>query len=80
MANTNIRRPDGNMYRMVQRKVDCSVGFVEVKPEKSDSAKRHEDMVRLVAFCQDALEVQSTKAMVAVQIVGKSCRFSGRIR
>lgn len=53
-------------------RVDCSVGFIEVKPEKSDSIKQHEDMIRLIAFCKDTLENQSTKTMIAVQVVGKS--------
>jgi hypothetical protein len=57
---------------MKQRRVGCSVGFVEVKPEKSDSIKQHEDMIRLIIFCKDALENQSTKTMIAVQAVGKS--------
>ncbi|KAI8644233.1 hypothetical protein BD408DRAFT_126598 [Parasitella parasitica] len=55
---------------MKQRRIDSSIGFVEVKPEKSDSVKRHEDMIRLVAFCKDALEKQSRKTMIAVQVVG----------
>lgn len=63
------------MYKMKQRKIDCSIGFVEVKSEKSDSIKRHEDMVQLVVYCKDALEVQSTKAMIAVQVVGKSLQI-----
>ncbi|KAG1082623.1 hypothetical protein G6F42_022508 [Rhizopus arrhizus] len=70
--DTETRRPDGHIYKMKQRRIDSSIGFVEVKPEKSDSVKRHEDMIRLVAFCKDALEKQSRKTMIAVQVVGKS--------
>jgi hypothetical protein len=57
---------------MKQREINCSIGFVKVKPEKSDSTKCHEDMIRLTVFCKDALEMQSIKAMIAVQVVGKS--------
>lgn len=57
---------------MEQRKMGCSVSFVEVKTENSDSAKRHEDMVRLACFCKDALDMQGSKAIIAVQVVGKS--------
>lgn len=71
VTDTSIRRPDGNMYKMEQREFGCSVGFVEVKAERSESVKRHEDMIRLVVFCKDAMEKQSTKAMIAVQVVGK---------
>ncbi|CDH55751.1 hypothetical protein RO3G_14904 [Lichtheimia corymbifera JMRC:FSU:9682] len=70
VTDTSIRRPDGNMYKMEQREFGCSVGFVEVKAERSESVKRHEDMIRLVVFCKDAMEKQSTKAMIAVQVVG----------
>lgn len=44
---------------------------MQVKPEKSDSTKRHEDMIRLTIFCKDALEIQSSKVKVAVQVIGK---------
>ncbi|KAG0930870.1 hypothetical protein G6F57_011489 [Rhizopus arrhizus] len=72
VPDTDTRRPDGHIYKMKQRNINCSVGFVEVRSEKSDSIKRHENMIRLTAFCKDALEMQSSKAMVAVQVVGKS--------
>ncbi|KAG1136215.1 hypothetical protein G6F37_012147 [Rhizopus arrhizus] len=72
VPDTDTRRPDGHIYKMKQRNINCSVGFVEVKPEKSDSIKRHEDMIRLTAFCKDALEMQSSKVMIGVQVVGKS--------
>ncbi|KAI8141163.1 hypothetical protein BJV82DRAFT_518815, partial [Fennellomyces sp. T-0311] len=73
--DTNIRRPDGNMYKMQQRKFGCSVGFIEVKAERSDSVKRHEDMIRLVVFCKDAMEEKGLEAMIAVQVVGKCHRL-----
>ncbi|KAG1640510.1 hypothetical protein G6F44_006761 [Rhizopus delemar] len=57
VPDTDIRRPDGYIYKMKQRKINCSVGFVEVKPEKSDSTKRHEDIIRLTVFCKGALEL-----------------------
>ncbi|KAI8988615.1 hypothetical protein BDF20DRAFT_856753 [Mycotypha africana] len=69
--DTEARRPDGHIYKMKQRRIVCSVGFVEVKAEKSNSLKQHEDMLRLIAFCKDALENQSRKeTMIAVQVVG----------
>ncbi|KAG1055328.1 hypothetical protein G6F43_002708 [Rhizopus delemar] len=57
VPDTDIRRPDGHIYKMKQRKINCSVSFVEVKPEKSDSTKRHEDIIRLTVFCKGALEL-----------------------
>lgn len=57
---------------MRQRKIHSSIGFVEVKPNKSECAKRHEDMIRLAVFCKDALESQKSNNMIAVQVVGKS--------
>ncbi|KAI9496998.1 hypothetical protein BDB00DRAFT_785106 [Zychaea mexicana] len=63
------------MYLMKQREIDCSVGFVEVKPERSDSSKRHEDMIRLVAFCKDTLDEKNLNAMTLVQVVGTYISF-----
>lgn len=59
---------------MKQRKIHCSIGFVEVKPDKSECAKHHENMIRLTAFCKDALELRNSDAMIAVQVIGKSSR------
>ncbi|KAG0175210.1 hypothetical protein DFQ28_005402 [Apophysomyces sp. BC1034] len=70
--DTTIRRPNGHIYRMQQRQMDCSVGFVKVKTKDADSPKCHEDMVRLVAFCKDAVESKNSQAMIAVQVVGKN--------
>lgn len=55
---------------MKQRKTNCSVGFVEVKPKNSDSTKRCEDMIRLTVFCKDVLEMQSTKATIKIKPFG----------
>ena len=70
MPGTSVRRPDGNLYRMNQRKIDSSIGYVEIKPDRSESTKRHEDMVRLVAFCQETLNSTKLNAMTAIQAVG----------
>ncbi|OAC97548.1 hypothetical protein MUCCIDRAFT_116360 [Mucor lusitanicus CBS 277.49] len=70
VADTVTRRPDGHIYKMRQRKIHSSIGFVEVKPNKSECAKRHEDMIRLAVFCKDALESQKSNNMIAVQVVG----------
>ncbi|RCH79178.1 hypothetical protein CU098_006627, partial [Rhizopus stolonifer] len=69
VPDTDTRRPDGYIYKMKRRYINCSVGFVEVKSEKSDSIKRHEDMIHLTAFCKDSLKMQSSKVMIAVQVV-----------
>ncbi|KAI8988614.1 hypothetical protein BDF20DRAFT_856731 [Mycotypha africana] len=61
---------------MNQRRSAGSVGLVEIKAEKSNSLKQHKDMIRLIAFCKDALENQSSKnSIITVQVVGKSCRL-----
>ncbi|KAI8988639.1 hypothetical protein BDF20DRAFT_856904 [Mycotypha africana] len=71
IQDTETRRPEGHIYKMNQRRIAGSVGFVEIKVEKSDSLKRHEDILRLIAFCKDALENQSSQnSMIAVQVVG----------
>ncbi|KAG2192139.1 hypothetical protein INT46_004310 [Mucor plumbeus] len=75
VPDTETRRPDSHIYKMKQRKINCSVGFVEIKLEKSDSTKRQEDVIRLAVFCKDAEEIRSSKAMVAVQVIGKSSQI-----
>ncbi|KAI9315490.1 hypothetical protein BX666DRAFT_2028399 [Dichotomocladium elegans] len=69
VPETETLRPDGHIYKMDQRRIGFSVGYVEVKPEESQPKKRHEDMVRLVVFCKDTLEQKNMKAMIAIQAV-----------
>ncbi|KAI7852806.1 hypothetical protein BDC45DRAFT_607048 [Circinella umbellata] len=75
VSGTDVRRPDGNLYRMNQRKIDSSIGYVETKRDRSESTKRHEDMIRLVAFCQKTLNSTKLNAMTAIQAVGYYISF-----
>lgn len=83
VENTEARRPDGNMFKLEQRQVKFSTGYIEVKPDKSrkNTKKTHEDTLRLVNFCKDTTDKQDIKAMIAIQAVGnhmiktKLCTF-----
>ncbi|KAI9247123.1 hypothetical protein BDA99DRAFT_256952 [Phascolomyces articulosus] len=60
---------------MKQRKIVSSIGYVEIKADRSESTKRHEDMVRLVAFCQETLNSTKLNAITAIQAVGYYISF-----
>jgi hypothetical protein len=66
-------RPDGAMYLKKQRHTKYACGFVEVKSkDNEEEIGTHNDLFRLGKFCEDTLDNGFIKALVAVQVLGKS--------
>ncbi|CEJ00298.1 hypothetical protein RMCBS344292_14359 [Rhizopus microsporus] len=68
--NTEVLRPNGDMFLTEQRTVQYAVGSCEVKSSNNEGAMgTHEDLYRLAIFCKNAMDKGQIKAFMAIQVV-----------
>ncbi|KAG0177677.1 hypothetical protein DFQ29_004532 [Apophysomyces sp. BC1021] len=74
--DTKTLRPDAGMYMVKQRHTHFAIGFCEVKADdESNLGKIHENLAHLSEFCRSSLDLNHVKALIAVQVVGKTISF-----